>query len=63
MKKEDLPQEINTVADLLLWLKWYKEQYGPDVLIEVRYDSGYGYGYMSPSAFAYDDGKLRIEVS
>lgn len=42
----DLPQEINTVGDLLQWL----QMYNPDLQLEVRYDSGYG------------DGALRLQV-
>ena len=64
MKQDDLPQEINTVEKLILWLKWYEEHYGPGLLLDMRYDSGYGRGYFTPSAFQIDDNKtLRIEVS
>lgn len=60
LKVVDLPQEINTVGDLIQWL----QMYNPDLLLDVRYDSGYGDGSFSPTSFQVIDKKtLRIEVS
>ena len=56
----DLPEEINTVGDLLQWLQMYNS----DLQLEVRYDSGYGDGAFTPTSFQVVDKKtLRIEVS
>lgn len=56
----EVPQEINTVGDLIKWLQLYH----PDLLLDVRYDSGYGDGCFSPTSFQVVDKKtLRIEVS
>ena len=64
MNEKDMPQEIDTVAKLILWPQWYEEHYGPGLLLDVRYDSGYGRGYFVPSAFQIDDNKtLRMDLS
>lgn len=56
---EQLPQTITTVRDLFSWLN----QFPDEMELDVRYDSGYGHGYFTPSSFSIKDGKLRIEVS
>lgn len=56
---ESLAQVIITVRDLSEWLK----QFPDEMELDVRFDSGYGYGGFTPSSFFIKDGKLRIEVS
>lgn len=56
----EVPETIYTVEDLILWLRLYN----PDLLLDVRYDSGHGHGWITPTSFQVIDRKtLRIEVS
>ena len=56
----DVPVIIQTVGDLIQWLQCYH----PDLLLDVKYDSGHGQGWITPTSFQVIDRKtLRIEVS
>lgn len=58
-EEKTLPKTIETVADLIKWL----QSYPPELGLDIRYDSGYGTGWIDPSSFTVYDGLLKIEVS
>ena len=50
---------INTVGELIEWLKQFDEK----LELEITYDSGYGTGAgLSQEGIYERDGKLRVEV-